>query len=339
MSKVLVTGGSGFVAIHVIDQLLNSGHEVRTTVRSAAKQQVVLDMLHQAGNTHVDRLSFAIADLVQDAGWNAACAGCEYVLHVASPMFATKNPDDMMKPAIDGVLRVLRAARDAGVRRVVYTSTCGAIYYGHPPQTTSFDETYWTNTDSAAMSLYVRSKALAERAAWDFMAREGGSMEFTTVNPAGIFGPALGPDYSESLTLIKQLVEGSMPAVPDLWLCIVDVRDVADLHLRAMTAPEAAGQRFIASEGDSHSLREVARVLRERLGMHGAKIPTRALPTFIVRIMARFNQQLADLAPLLGNRRNATGAKAMRMLGWKPRAWQDAVTDTAKSLLQLGIVK
>lgn len=187
------------------------------------------------------------------------------------------------------------------------------------------------------MSAYVKSKALAEQAAWDFLKKEGGALELTTVNPTGIFGPALGGDYSESLGLIKRLLDGSMPACPDLWFGVVDVRDVADLHLRAMTAKEAAGERFIASQGRAVSLLDIARLLRQRLGDKAKKVPTRKMPNLIIKLAALFNQQLADLVPLLGKARSATGAKAMRVLGWRPRSWQDAVTATAESLLGLGL--
>jgi len=339
MSVVLVTGASGFVAAHVIDQLLNADHSVRATVRSESKKSTVRDMLHTAGTRHMERLSFVLADLLRDEGWAEACHGCDYVMHVASPMTATNDPDAVIKPAVDGVLRVLKAARAARVKRVVFTSTCGAVYYGHPLRAEPFDETSWTNVEAGGMSLYVKSKALAERAAWDFMAREGGDLELTTVNPTGIFGPALGPDYSESLDLIKRLVDGSMPACPDLWFGVVDVRDVADLHVRAMTSPAAKSERFIASAGNAVSLLDIAEELRARLGDRAAKVPTRKLPTFIVRFLALFNQQLADLVPLLGKVRNATGAKAMRDLGWQPRAWQDTIVGTAESLFALGIVK
>src|ERR1044072_3352406 len=202
---VLVTGGSGFVGSHVVLQLLNSGYTVRTTVRSLAREPSVRAMLENAGAHTEDRLSFFVADLLSDDGWAEACAGCAYVLHVASPLTATKNEEEVIRPAVDGVLRVLRAAREASVKRVVFTSTCGAIYYGHPLRVEPFDETSWTNVNGGDMSAYVKSKALAERAAWDFMKAEGGALELAVVNPSGIFGPALGPDYSSSLDLIKRL--------------------------------------------------------------------------------------------------------------------------------------
>ena len=336
--SVLVTGGSGFVGGHVVLQLLNAGYTVRTTVRSKDKETQVRAMLQKAGATNLDQLSFVVADLMRDDGWAEACQGCGYVLHVASPLVATKNEDEVIRPAVDGVLRVLRAARDASVKRVVFTSTCGAIYYGHPMQSEPFDETSWTNVEGGDMSAYVKSKALAEKAAWDFMAREGGALELTVVNPSGIFGPALGADYSSSLDLIKRLLNGSLPACPDLWFGVVDVRDVADLHLRAMTAPQAKGERFIATQGNAVSMLDIAKVLKARLGEKASRVPTRKLPNFIVKIMALFNLQMRDLLPLLGKARSATSAKAQRVLGWMPRSWEDAVVATAESLLSLGLL-
>ena len=231
---------------------------------------------------------------------------------------------------------MLRAARDAGVKRVVFTSTCGAIYYGHPPRKEPFDETSWTNL-AGEMSTYVRSKAITERAAWDFVAREGGELELSAVNPSGIFGPAMGPDYSSSLELVKRLLVG-MPACPQLYFGVVDVRDVADLHLRAMTSPAARGERFIAVAGDCMSLFDIAEVLRARLGDAARKVPTRQMPNWVVRVMARFSPQMRQLLPLLGQARNATSAKAERVLGWKPRSREDAVVATAQSLIEFGVV-
>ncbi|HVT89948.1 MAG TPA: aldehyde reductase [Tepidisphaeraceae bacterium] len=335
---VLVTGGSGFVGSHVILQLLNAGYTVRTTIRSLDKESAVRSMLENAGARTEGRLVFFVADLRRDEGWAEACRGCDCVMHVASPLIATKNEDEVVRPAVDGVLRVLRAARNASVRRVVFTSTCGAIYYGHPLRAEPFDETNWTNVDSGDMSAYVKSKALAERAAWDFLKNEGGALELSVVNPSGIFGPALGPDYSSSLDLIKRLLNGSMRACPDLWFGVVDVRDVADLHLRAMISPEAKGERFIATQGVAVSMLEIAKMLKARLGERAERVPTRKLPDFILKLFALFNVEMRDLVPLLGKARNATSAKAQQMLGWKPRRWEDAIIATAESLLKLGLV-
>jgi len=333
---VLVTGATGFVAGWSIAELLRRGYTVRATVRGQSNDARVRAAVARAVEPG-DRLSLVKADLLDDDGWDAAVAGCDYVLHVASPLIATKDEPAVIRPAVDGVVRVLRAARDGGVQRVVFTSTCGSIYYGHPPQAEPFDESSWTNVQAGGMSAYVKSKALAERAAWDFIKAEGGALELTTVNPSGIFGPALSLDVSSSLTLIKRLLIGGLPACPDLWFGVVDVRDVVDLHLRAMTAPSAGGERFIATSGPAVSMLDIAATLRERLGDEAKNVPTRKLPDWVVRVIGRFNTNIGDLVPLLGQRRDATSAKAQRELGWTPRSWQDAVTATAESLLQLGV--
>ena len=336
-STVLVTGGSGFVGSHVVLQLLNAGHTVRTTVRSATREQQVCAMM-QGASARMDALTFARADLEDDAGWREAVRGCDYVVHVASPIpaAAPRTEDELIRPARDGTLRVLRAARDASVRRVVLTSSCGAIYYGHPPQTAPFDETSWTNIDGE-MSAYVRSKAIAERAAWDFVGAEGGNLELAVVNPTGIFGPALGPDAASSVELIARLLKG-MPGCPRLFFGIVDVRDVADLHLRAMTHPAAAGQRFIATSGDLLSMLDVARILRAQLGDAARKVPTRELPNWLVRLASRFDPKLKPLVPLLDSTRRATSAKAQHLLEWRPRTPQEAIVATAESLMTFGVV-
>jgi nucleoside-diphosphate-sugar epimerase len=338
MSTVLVTGGSGFVGSHVVLLLLGSGHVVRTTVRSLTREADVRAMLSGAGADTGGRLSFFAADLERDAGWAEAAAGCDYVIHVASPMplAAPKTEDEVIVPARDGVLRVLKAARDAKVKRVVLTSTCGAIYYGHPPQQAPFDETSWTNIHGE-MSAYVKSKAIAERAAWAFMAAEGGTLELSVVNPSGIFGPVLGPDFSSSIELVTRLMNGA-PGCPQLYFGVVDVRDVADLHLRAMTNPAAKGERFIAVSGGVMSMLEIARVLKARLGDAAKKVPTRQLPDWFVRLVALFDPRMRQLLPLLGNIRNATSAKAERVLGWRPRPREDAIVATAESLVKFGIV-
>ncbi len=333
-----MTGGSGFVGSHIILQLLNEGHAVRTTVRSLNREDSVRAMLKDAGVESGQRLAFCAADLEHDDGWAEAVAGCDYVIHVASPMpaAAPKNEDELIVPARDGVLRVLGAARDANVKRVVLTSSCGAIYYGHPPQTAPFDETSWTNI-GGEMSAYVRSKAIAERAAWDFMKDEGGALELSVVNPAGIFGPVLGPDFSSSIELVTRLMNGA-PGCPRLYFGVVDVRDVADLHLRAMTHPAAKGERFIAVSGGIMSMLDIATVLRARLGDAAKKVPTRQLPNWLVRFLAIFTPTLRPLVPLLDNTRHATSAKAQRVLGWKPRSREDTIVATAESLMKFGIV-
>ena len=323
---------------HVILQLLKAGHVVRTTVRSLRREEGVRAMIREADAGTGDRLSFFVANLEQDEGWATAVAGCDFVQHVASPMprVAPKTEDEVIVPARDGVLRVLRAARDAKVKRVVLTSSCGAVYYGHPPQHEPFDESSWTNLNGE-MSAYVKSKAIAERAAWDFITCESRGLELAVINPTGIFGPALGPDTVSSIRLVQQLMNG-MPGCPLFYFGVVDVRDVADLQLRAMTNPGAQGERFIAISGEALSMLDIAKVLKSRLGEAAKKVPTRPLPNWLVRVVARFNPGMRDMIPLLGKIRNATSAKAERVLGWKPRPAQEAVVASAESLVKLGLV-
>jgi dihydroflavonol-4-reductase len=295
-------------------------------------------MLKAGGQEPGDSLSFVAADLESDEGWRDAAAGCDYVMHVASPIpiNAPKHEDELIVPAREGTLRVLRAARDASVKRVVLTSSCGAIYYGHPPQTAPFDETSWTNLNGE-LSAYVKSKAIAERAAWDFIGSEGHDLELAVVNPAGIFGPILAPDYSSSVELIKRLLSG-MPGCPRIYFGVVDVRDVADLHVRAMTHPSAKGERFIAVSGDSISMVDIARMLRARLGVSARRVPRFQLPDWLVRLAAKRDPSVRQLLPLLGKIRNATSEKARRVLGWSPRSNEEALVGTAESLIRFGLL-
>jgi nucleoside-diphosphate-sugar epimerase len=338
---VLVTGGSGFIATHCILQLLAAGHRVRATVRSLKREAEVRATLKAAGTDAGERLAFFAADLTADAGWAEAVAGCDFVLHVASPfpLAVPRHEDELIIPAREGALRVLRAARDAGVRRVVQTSSFAAIGYGHPQMPRPFDEHDWTQVDGPGLTAYAKSKTLAERAAWDFMAREGGSMELAVVNPVGVFGPVLGADFSTSIELVRRMMDGALPALPRIAFGVVDVRDVADLHLKAMTAPDAAGERFLAVAGDFLSLRDIAQVLKRRLGDKARRVPTRELPDWLLRIVALVDKSVGQIVPELGKPKNAVNDKARRMLGWTPRPAEEALVATAESLVRLGLVK
>jgi len=340
MSKVLVTGGSGFVGGHVILQLLDAGHDVRTTVRSLAKEQKVRDTLAQAGAKNLDRLSFVAADLNQDAGWADAVAGCDYVQHVASP-FPLQQPRDeneLIRPAVDGTLRVLRAARDAGVKRVVLTSSYAAIGYGHGKGEKVFTEEDWTDVDGPGVQAYQKSKTLAERAAWDFIEREGGAMELAVVNPVGIFGPALNEDLSSSIELLRQMLLGKVPGAPRLYFGAVDVRDVAGLQVKAMTAPAAKNQRFLAVAGNVVSAYDVSEMLQRGLGEKAARAKLRKLPDWLVRVVALFNPLAREALPRLGIKGEASNAKARELLGWQFRSNEEAILASGESLIRLGMV-
>lgn len=342
MSTVLVTGGSGFIGSYCILQLLAAGHQVRTTVRNLQREGDVRAMLKQGGAEPGDRLSFFAADLENDAGWAEATAGCEYVLHVASPFpaGAPKHEDELIVPAREGALRALRAARDAGVKRVVLTSSFAAIGYGHPPRKTPFDETDWTDPTAQNMRAYVKSKTFAERAAWDFIAKEGAGMELSVVNPVAVLGPLLGKDYSTSIMLVQRLMDGVVPACPRLYNAIVDVRDVADLHIRAMTHPAARGERFIAVAGKAISMLDIAKVLKARMGEAAKKVPTRQLPDWLVRLAALRDPAIKQMVlPELGKIKDGSNEKARRVLGWIPRSNEEAIVATAESLLQLGLLQ
>jgi len=336
---VLVTGGTGFIAQHCVIALLNAGYRVRTTVRSLSREAEVRANLKTGGAEPGDRLSFAVADLSSDEGWAEAAAGCSYAFHGASPTPSGTyaNEDEWITPAVDGNLRVLRASRDAGVKRVVLTSAFGAIGAGHKPLGRPFVETDWTDLNGK-IAPYQKSKTLAERASWDFIAHEGRGLELASINPTMVLGPALGSDYSHSIRTIKEMLEGQ-PGYPKIKTCVVDVRDVADLHLRAMTDPAANGERFLATSGEGLWLAEIAKLLKERMGAVAGKVSTRVLPNILVRSMALANPAMKGLVPLLGAQLDASGEKAQRLLGWAPRSREDAIVASAKSLLQLGLVK
>ena len=339
---VLVTGGSGFIGAYCILHLLDGGYRVRTTVRSLQRETEVRAMLKQGGAEPGEQLSFIAADLEKDAAWPEAVAGCEYVLHVASPFPASvpKDENELIVPAREGALRVLRAARDAGVKRVVLTSSFAAVGYGQkPPLPVSFNETNWTDPNGEGVLPYAKSKTLAERAAWDFIANEGGGLELSVVNPVGVFGPVLGPDFSTSILLVQRLMDGAMLGCPRLAFGIVDVRDVADLHLRAMTQPAAKGERFLAVAGDFLSVLDMAKMLKAHMGAAAKRVPIRQLPNWMVRLAAFRDPAVRQILPELGQKKNATNEKAKRVLGWSPRSNEDSIIATAESLVRLGLLK
>jgi dihydroflavonol-4-reductase len=339
-TTVCVTGGSGYIGGYCIAALLEQGHTVHTTIRNLAREAEVRESLAKISR-RLDRLSFFAADLMSDAGWADAFAGCSHVLHVASPFptNAPKHEDDLIVPAREGTLRALRFARDAGVRRVVVTSSIAAICYGQDnPNTTLFDESIWTDPSRGDVSAYVKSKTIAERAAWDWLAAEGGALEMATVNPSAVLGPLLGSDFSTSLEIVKKLMEGAFPGVPRLGFALVDVRDIADLHLLAMATPQAAGQRYIGGI-DFFWMEDVARMLRDGLGLEARKVPKARLPGFLLRLVAKIDPAVASVVGELDRTRRVTHAKATQELGWNPRPVETTVLETARSMIREGVVK
>ena len=336
---VLVTGGSGFVGGHCILQLLQKGYAVKTTLRSMKRVDEVKDMLKTGGITNFENLEFIEADLTRDDNWDTAVSGCYYVLHVASPILlaAPKDEDEMIRPAVDGALRVLKAARNGGVKRVVMTSNFGAVGYSHKDWSTQITEADWTDPNQPGLSSYNKSKAMAERAAWDFIKTEGGNLELSVINPVAIFGPSLGPDLSSGFELIKGLLDGSMKAIPKMEFNIIDVRDVADLHIRAMTSPEAKGERFLALAGGTMSLPQIAALLKQRMPEVAGKVPSAVLPNWVVSIMALFNLKAKAINAMLGINRNTSNEKARRILKWQPVANnEEAVLASVQSMVKFG---
>jgi nucleoside-diphosphate-sugar epimerase len=330
---VLVTGGTGYVAGWVIVELLKGDYDVRATVRSLKRADGARAAVTRGG-VKTDRLSFVAADLTSDDGWDDAMKGVDYVLHVASPLGsgAEKDPDALIKPAREGALRVLHAAVKAGVKRVVLTSSCGAAAPLVMNKETVSDEAVWS--DPSKQDPYRRSKTLAEKAAWEFMEKEGGATEFVTVLPSGVFGPILTKEGLGSVQFIQRLIDGRMPRIPNVGLNIIDVRDLAIAHVQAMKAPGAAGQRLIIN-GDFMWMQEIAAVVKQKLGVRGDKVPTKMLPDWVVRAGSGFNPALNTLKPLLRRSHRFSSDKARRLIGLRTRPAVETVVDCAESLLEV----
>ena len=330
---VLVTGGSGFLGGWCVVELLKRGHRVRTTVRDLAREAEVRAAVGSQIDAG-DRLTVMAANLLEDDGWAQAINGCDYVLHVASPFppVQPKDPDELIVPARDGTLRVLEASLDAGVERIVVTSSVAAVsgggkaIHGRP-----LDERDWSDPDNSKLTPYARSKTVAERAAWDFMAERGATEKLATINPGAIVGPVLNEDRSFSLQAIERLL-GGMPGLPRIGFSFVDVRDVADLEIRAMTAPEAGGERFVAVT-TFQWLADIAAVLRDRMGDAAAKVPTRRIPDFVVRGMAIFDPSVRSITGQLGKKTELSSESARTRLGWSPRPIDESIVECAESLL------
>jgi dihydroflavonol-4-reductase len=333
---VFVSGGSGYIAGFLIRQLVAEGWMVHTSIRNLTREAEV--------RTHLavddSKVKFFAADLMSDAGWAEAMAGCTHVAHVASPLpsNAPKNDDELIVPARDGALRALKAAKAAGVKRFVMTSSMAAIAYGHGKGKHVFTEADWTDVSSPDAYAYVKSKTIAERAARDWVAAEGAGMEFCTVNPSLVLGPLQSGDFSTSLEAIKKLLEGSLPGLPNFGFGVVDVRDVADMHVRCLNALGMADERFICS-GPFMMMADVAKVLKSGLGDQARKVPTRKLPDWLLKVLALFDPLVKQVVGELGNVRASPADHAKEKLGWVPRPAADSILDTARDMIKLGIVK
>ncbi|GFP76344.1 SDR family oxidoreductase [Clostridium fungisolvens] len=342
METVLVTGGTGFLGAQIILQLLQKGYTVRTTLRSLSSKNKVIDTLKANGITSFDKLSFFEADLSKDDNWNEIMKGCDYVLSVASPVFFTipEDENEVMRPAIEGIIRVLNNARDAGVKRVVMTSNFGAVGFSNKNSSIVTTEEDWTDPNEKGLSVYEKSKLLAEQAAWDFIKKEGGNLEFATINAVAMLGPSLSAHISGSFIILEKLLDGSMKAIPNMSLNIVDVRDVADLHIRAMANPKAKGQRFIASADGKISMVEIIALLKNKRPDIAKKIPKRILPNLVVHLAALFNKELKEIALFLKMSRNVSNAKAKKILGWTPIANnEEIILDSIDTMVKYGIIK
>jgi dihydroflavonol-4-reductase len=338
-TTVLVTGAGGFIAMHCILQLLEQGYRVRGTLRSLSREAQVRKELA----AHIDageRLQLVAADLMNDAGWDAAMRGCEYVLHVASPFPAQEpqNEDDLIIPAREGTLRVLRAAAAGDVKRVVLTSSMAAVLEGHGKGQRTFDENDWSDLDGR-IGAYSKSKTLAERAAWDFVEaqKDAHPLELAVINPSFVLGPTLGTDLRTSGELISRLLRAEIPGVPRIRWFIVDVRDVAAAHITAMTTPEAAGQRFCCT-GQACWTRDIALILERHFGARGYRVPTREIPDFVVRLVAVFDKTVRLTVDSLGKVYSVSTEKIRKVLRWQPHALEDTVVAMAESMIRQGIV-
>ena len=328
MEKVLVTGATGFIGLHCIKQLLDRGYSVNGTLRSQDRQTEVVDSLER-NNTPTRHLSLFEVDLNRDSGWDPAIRDCNYVLHVASPFVLTDEDEDFfVKPAVEGVQRALKFSKKHNVKKVILTSSFAAIHETLNNRQESFDEEDWSNPNKPGISFYAKSKTRAELAAWEFMEMENPDFSLTVINPVLVMGPSLSKDVGTSNSLVKNMINGSVPGTPKIHIGIVDVRDVASAHILAMESSSADGERIIVSEKELW-VHEVAAILREA-GFN--KTPKVIFPKWLMKIVALFRKDLALMIPMIGKRRDVSSSKARELLGWKPMKAELSIIDTAQQL-------
>lgn len=339
-STVLLTGVSGFLGSHTTIQLLEKGYKVIGTLRNMKRAEALKAVLARH-TSYIENLRFVEADLNDENIWSKLTKGVDYVQHIASPFprELPKKEEDLVVPAKNGTLNVLKAASANGVKRVVVTSSTGAIIYGKSKNERSgtFNEAHWTNISNRKDSTpYFRSKTIAEKAAWDFIKKDDSGLEIATVCPGAILGPVLEEDFGTSANIVIKLMDGSSPALPDLGFDIVDVRSVADLQIRAMELPQAANQRYGGS-ADFMKFKEVAQVLKEAYPKK--KIPSAGMPDFAVRLFSYIDKSIQPILIDLGVERNVDNSKARKELGWNPLSSREAILSCAKSVLDLKIIK
>jgi dihydroflavonol-4-reductase len=334
MEKVLVTGATGYIGLHCIHQLLNQGYAVNGSVRSPDRKDEIINSLKNH-NTSTEHLNLFTFDLTDDAGWDEGMEGCDYLLHVASPISLDRTDEDyFVKPAIDGVNRALSFAKKHNVKKVVLTSSVAAIF-DTLEKKTHFDESDWSDPDNPAISAYSKSKTLAERAAWDFLKNEGHPFELAVINPALVVGASISGDIGESNKAVEMVASGRMPVAVPMMFGYVDVRDVAAAHILAMQTPASNGERFALVEKDLWYT-DVAKILREN-GFD--KAPTMGIPVWLAKILANFNKELKLTLPYLGRTRSIKNTKAREILGWNPRPAEESILDIANQMKDLGILK
>ena len=335
MDKVLVTGATGYIGLHCIHQLLNQGYAVNGSVRSPERKEEIFEAL-QKHNTPTENLNLYTFNLTEDDGWDEGMEGCDYLLHVASPIaLENHNEDFFVKPAVAGVKRAFEFAKKHNVKKVVLTSSVAAIF-DTLEEKTYYDETDWSDPENPSISHYSKSKALAERAAWDFVKNEGNPFELAVINPALVIGPSLSGDLGESNKAIAMVVTGKMPVAVPLQFGYVDVRDVANAHVLAMQNSNSNGERFALAEKDLW-YKDVAKVLRDN-GFD--KAPTFNVPVWLAKILANFSKELKITLPYLGRVRSVKNtSKAKDILGWNPRPAEESIIDIAVQIKEMGLIK
>jgi len=332
MKKVLVTGISGFVGQHCAAELLKNGYSVRGSVRSLVKTDEVLNGIKKEIDPK-GNLKFCELDLMKDAGWDMAMEGCDYVLHIASPFVVKvpKNENELIKPAVEGTLRALKAAKKAGVKRVVLTSSTVAMQ-GGKHGIVKIDQDSWTDVNEKTVTAYFKSKTLAEKSAWEFIKNQTGDtkLELVVVNPGPIYGPTLtGNLATEAMDFFKKLITGKVPMLPRAFSVMSDVRDVATIHVAALENEKANGKRFIVTSENPHAIQEIAQILQSN---GYAKVSTKLAPTFLLKFMAKFNDEAKGMLPFIGNTIQADIKDTMRTFNWKPMLFEKTVLDAAKSV-------